>query len=187
MLNRASRAAAWRDPSANLYLFGYAFKVEQARAVRPGSDVRREQGASERCRHCFAFRWCQTARRSCDIPIPGNGFAFLYLPEVRDKSAVRQMAGGCGIGSEDLPAAWHRMGRLDSAIRHPKSNDFDALSAHASLLKKVGLGGKTVSDDSTDRRLIVLAPAPLWLFAFQPAHDRERGDQRDDACRERQR
>ena len=48
-----------------------------------------------------------------------------------------------GIGVWDVLAACHREGSLDSAIRHAKPNDFDALREHAPLLKKVCFNGKT--------------------------------------------
>ncbi|WP_126286200.1 DNA-deoxyinosine glycosylase [Burkholderia stagnalis] len=48
-----------------------------------------------------------------------------------------------GIGIWDVLAACHREGSLDSAIRHAKPNDFDALREHAPLLKKVCFNGKT--------------------------------------------
>ncbi|CAB3970651.1 MULTISPECIES: DNA-deoxyinosine glycosylase [Burkholderia] len=48
-----------------------------------------------------------------------------------------------GIGIWDVLAACHREGSLDSAIRHAKPNDFDALREHAPLLKRVCFNGKT--------------------------------------------
>lgn len=58
-----------------------------------------------------------------------------------DERSIRVLAHGIGIW--DVLDACHRLGNLDSVIRHAQPNDFASRREHAPILRKVCVNGKT--------------------------------------------